>query len=158
MYSGQQFYDFMDVALRYMACKYKTQLDKCALCGWSMGSEISYEVTYLDRVRGANRLALTISHDGGMMPDPENMSVGKEFTRNLYNGVYGDDAFADKHYYLYAGTEPQIGYMRNTSQVITHFGGTVERLILDEGAGHDGFCRHPKYHEDALDIFFRLTQ
>ncbi len=157
MYSGQQFYEFMDVALRYMKYKYHAQLDKCALRGWSLGSEISFEVTYLDRVSGNNRLALTISHDGGMRPNPDDMSVGKEFTRNLYDGVYGDDAFEGAHFYLYSGAEPQIGYMRNTAQVITAFGGVVERLVLDEGAGHDGFYRHPQYHEDALDIFFRLT-
>jgi len=133
----------MDVALRYMKYKYHAQLDKSALRGWSLGSEISYEVTYLDRASGNNRLALTISHDGGMRPNPDDMSVGKEFTRNLYDGVYGDDAFEGAHFYLYSGAEPQIGYMRNTAQVITAFGGVVERLVLDEGAGHDGFYRHP---------------
>lgn len=143
MVSGQQFYEFMDVALRYMETKYHAQLDKYALRGWSLGSEISYQVTYLDRVSGNNRLALTISQDGGMMPDADNMSVGKEFTRNLYDGVYGDDAFAGTSFYLYSGAEPQIGYMRNTAQVITSFGGVVERLALDVGAGHDGFYRHP---------------
>ncbi|NOZ07090.1 MAG: hypothetical protein GXP41_12190 [Chloroflexi bacterium] len=157
MYSAQQFYEFMDVALRYMEYKYHTQLDKCALRGWSLGSEISYEVTYLDKTSGNHRLALTISHDGGMMPDPDNMSVGKEFVRNLYDGVYGDKAFAGTHFYLYSGLEPQIGYMRNTAQVITSFGGVVERLVTDEGAGHDGFYRHPQYHEEALAIFFQLT-
>jgi len=157
MYTAQQFYEFMDVALRYMEYKYHTQLDKCAYRGWSLGSEISYEVTYLDRTSGNPHLALTISHDGGMMPDPDNMSVGKEFTRNLYDGVYGNNPFAGTHFYLYSGLEPQIGYMRNTEQVITSFGGVVERLITDEGAGHDGFYRHPQYHEDALAIFFQLT-
>jgi len=157
MYSGQQFYEFMDVALRYMEYKYHAQLPKCAYRGWSLGSEISYEVTYLDRASGTNRLALTISHDGGMMPDPDNMSVGKEFTRNLYDGVYGDNAFAGAHFYLYAGEEMQIEHMRNTAQVIASFDGVVERLVLDEGAGHDGFYRHPQYHEDALELFFRLT-
>jgi len=157
MYSAQQFYEIMDVALRYMEYKYHAQLDKCALRGWSLGSEISYEVTYLDKISGNPRLALTISHDGGMMPDPDNMSVGREFTQNLYDGVYGADAFADTHFYLYSGAEPQIGYMRNTAEVISNFGGVVERLVLDEGAGHDGFYRHPQYHEDALSIFFGLT-
>ncbi len=157
MYSAQQFYEFMDVALRYMAYKYGAQLDKCAYRGWSLGSEISFEVTYLDRISDTNYLALTISHDGGMMPDTENMSVGKEFTQNLYDGVYGDDAFEGKHFYLYAGAEPQIGYMSNTEQVLTSFGGVVERLIADEGAGHDGFYLHPQYHEEALEIFFQLT-
>ena len=157
MYSGQQFYEFMDVALRYMAYKYGAQLDKCAYRGWSMGSGISYEVTYLDRSSGNNRLALTISHDGGMMPDPDDMSVGQEFTQNLYDGVYGDDAFEGKHFYLYAGAEPQIGYMSNTAQVLTSFGGVVERLVADEGAGHDGFYIHPQYHEEALNIFYQLT-
>ncbi len=157
MYSGQQFYEFMDVALRYMEYKYHAQLDKCAYRGWSMGSGISYEVTYLDRVNGTNYLALTISHDGGMMPDPSEMAVGREFVTNLYNGVYGQDAFAGKHFYLYAGYEPQIGYMRNTEQVITNFGGVVERMVADEGAGHDGFYRHPQYHQEALEIFFRLA-
>ena len=157
MYLAQQFYAIMDVALRYMEYKYHAQLDKCALRGWSLGSEISYEVTYLDKISGNPRLALTISHDGGMMPDPDNMSVGREFTQNLYDGVYGADAFADTHFYLYSGAEPQIGYMRNTAEVISNFEGVVERLVLDEGAGHDGFYRHPQYHEDALSIFFGLT-
>ncbi len=157
MYSGQQFYQFMDAALQYMEYKYKAQLDKCAFRGWSLGSEISYEVTYLDRVNGNGRLALTISHDGGIMPDPNDMAVGREFALDLYDGAYGDEPFNGAHFYLYAGEEIQIEHMRNTEQVITSFGGVVERLITDEGAGHDGFYRHPQYHEEALDIFFRLT-
>lgn len=157
MYSGEQFYEFMNVALQYMAWKYNTQLDKCAYRGWSMGSGISYEVTYLDRINGTNYLKLTISHDGGMMPDPTQMSVGEEFVTNLYNGVYGYDAFSGTHFYLYAGQKGQAEYMRNTAQVITSFGGTVEQLIEDVDAGHDGFYRHPQYHEEALQIFFRLA-
>jgi hypothetical protein len=92
-----------------------------------------------------------------MMPDPSQMSVGKEFVTNLYNGVYGDSAFTGTHFYLYAGGREQAGYMRNTEEVITRFGGTVERLIEDVDAGHDGFYRHPQYHEEALEIFFRLA-
>ncbi len=157
MYSGEQFYDFMNVALQYMAYKYNAQLDKCAYRGWSMGSGISYEVTYLDRINGTNYLALTISHDGGMMPDPSKMAVGREFVTNLYDGVYGQDAFEGKHFYLYAGQKEQADYMRNTAEVITAFGGVVERLVEDVDAGHDGFYRHPQYHEEAIEIFFRLT-
>jgi len=157
MYSAQQFYDFMNVALQYMAYKYNAQLDKCALRGWSLGSEISFEVTYLDRVNGTNYLALTISHDGGMMPDASKMSVGREFVTDLYNGVYGQDVFEGKHFYLYAGQRGQAENMRNTAEVITNLGGVVERLVEDVGAGHDGFYRHPQYHEEALEIFFRLA-
>lgn len=157
MFSAQQFYQFMDAALRYMAYKYDAQIDKTVYRGWSLGSGISFEVTYLDKINGSNYLALTISHDGGMRPDPEEMSVGREFTRDLYDGVYGDDAFAGAHFYLYAGEEEQIAYMKNTEQVITSFGGVVERLATDPGAGHDGFYRHPQYHEEALEIFFRLA-
>ncbi len=157
MFSAQQFYQFMDTALRYMADKYDAQIDKTAYRGWSLGSEISFEVTYLDKINSSNYLALTISHDGGLKPDPAEMSVGREFTRGLYDGVYGDDAFADAHFYLYAGEEKQIANMKNTEQVITSLGGVVERLVEDSGAGHDGFYRHPQYHEDALELFFRLT-
>jgi hypothetical protein len=155
MYSGQQFYQFMDIALRYMQYKYHTQLDNCALRGWSFGSEISYEVTYLDRVSGHSRLALTISHDGFMRPNPADMSVGQEFTQNLYDGVYGTDAFSGTHFYLYAGDVHSD--ITNTVQVITTYGGVVERAIIDAGAGHDGFYRHPQYHEEALSIFFSLA-
>ncbi len=158
MYSAQQFYQFMDVALRYMEYKYGAQLDKCAYRGWSMGSEISFEVTYLDKSSGSNRLALTISHDGGMMPDPNDMSVGREFVTNLYNGVYGDQAFSGCHFYLYGGMEEQIAYMNNTADVISAHAGVVERLVEDWGAGHDGFYTHPQYHEEAVQIFLDLTQ
>ncbi len=155
MYSAQQFYEFMDVALRYMEYKYHAQLDRCALRGWSFGSEISYEVTYLDRANGRNRLALTISHDGFMRPDPDEMGVGREFTQNLYDGLYGSDAFSGTHFYLYTGDAHTN--ITNTMQVITNFGGTVERMVVDAGIGHDGFYRHPQYHEEALEIFYRLT-
>ncbi len=158
MFSGEQFYEFMDVALRYMEYKYKAQLNKCAYRGWSLGSEISFEVTYLDRINGKNRLALTISHDGGMMADPVSMSVGEEFVTNLYNGVYGDKPFEGTHFYLYAGEKEQIGNMRNTQEVITAHAGVVERLVEDENAGHDGFYIHPQYHEEAIGIFFNLTK
>lgn len=157
MYSGQQFYDFMNIALQYMAKNYNAQINKTAMRGWSLGSEISFEVTYLDKVNGTNYLALTISHDGGLRPDPETMSVGKDFARDLYAGAYGDAPFADTHFYLYAGNDEQSSHMKNTEQVITSYGGTVEKLILDENAGHDGFYRHPQYHEEALEIFFELA-
>ena len=157
MYSGEQFYEFMDTALRYMAYKYNAQLDKCAYRGWSMGSGISYEVAYLDRINGTNYLRLTISHDGGMMPDPSKMSVGREFVTNLYNGVYGQDALEGKHFYLYAGEEPQAGYMRNTAEVIPNFGGIVERYVEDIGAGHGGFFEHPQYHHEAAELFLQLA-
>ena len=156
MYSGEQFYAFMDTALRYMAYKYNAQLDKCAYRGWSMGSAISFEVTYLDKIKGTHYLKLTISHDGGMWPDPSQMAVGREFVTNLYNGMYGDDAFEGKHFYLYAGKE-QAKIMRNTAEVIPKFGGVVERLVEDLSAGHDGFFEHPQYHEEAIEIFFRLA-
>ncbi len=157
MYSGEQFYQFMDIALKYMAYRYNAQLDKCAYRGWSMGSEISFEVTYLDRINGTNYLKLTISHDGGMNPDASQLSVGREFVTNLYAGVYGDDVFLDRHFYLYAGQEGQAAYMRNTAEVITRNGGVVEALIEDIGAGHAGFFLHPQYHEEALRIFFQLA-
>jgi hypothetical protein len=157
MYSGEQVYVFMDTALQYMGYKYNAQPDKVAYRGWSMGSGISYQVTYLDKVNGTNYLRLTISHDGGMMPDPSQMSVGREFVTDLYNGVYGDAPFAGTHFYLYAGEESQAGYMRNTAEVITNLGGVVERLVEDIGAGHGGFFKHPQYHEEALEIFFRLA-
>jgi len=157
MFSGQQFYAFMNAALRYMEHAYNAQLDKCAYRGWSQGSGISYEVTYLDRINGTDYLRLTISHDGGMMLDASEMSVGREFVTNLYDGVYGLDAFEGKHFYLYAGEPGQAKYMRNTAEVITNLGGVVEQLIEDVNAGHDGFYRHPQYHEEALDIFFRLA-
>ncbi len=157
MYSAQQFYAFMDTALRYMAARYNSQVEKSALRGWSLGSEISFEVTYLDRINGTNYLALTISHDGGMRPNPEEMAVGREFTRDLYDGVYGEDVFAGKHFYLYAGQPGQAGYMRNTAEVITNLGGVVEQLVEDIEAGHDGFYRHPQYHEEAIQIWFGLA-
>ena len=157
MYSGEQVYAFMNVALQYMADKYNAQVDKCAYRGWSQGSGISYEVTYLDKINGTNYLKLIISHDGGMMPDPSQMSVGREFVTNLYNGVYGQDAFEGAHFYLYAGEPEQAEYMHNTAEVIPNYGGVVERLVEDIGAGHGGFFAHPEYHEEALEIFFRLA-
>jgi len=33
----------------------------------------------------------------------------------------------------------------------------VERYVEDIGAGHGGFFEHPQYHEEALQIFFRLA-
>jgi|GEM_PF-6250680 len=35
--------------------------------------------------------------------------------------------------------------------------GVVERLVEDVDAGHDGFYRHPQYHEEAIEMFFRLA-
>lgn len=121
-----------------------------------MGSAISFEVTYLDKINGTNYLKLTISHDGGMWPDPSQMAVGREFTTNLYNGVYGDAPFEGSHFYLYAGKE-QAKIMRNTAEVISNLGGVVERVVEDLSAGHGGFFEHPQYHEEALQIFFQMT-
>jgi len=35
--------------------------------------------------------------------------------------------------------------------------GVVERRMGDVNTGHDGFYRHPQYHEEAIEIFFRLA-
>ena len=157
MHPAEHVFTFMDTALRYMAYKYDAQLDKSAYRGWSQGSEISFQLAYLDRVNGTDYLRLLIAHDGGMKTDPSEMSVGKVFTTDLYNGVYGEDAFAGKHFYLYAGDEKQAENMRNTVEVITSHGGIVERYVEDIGAGHGGFFEHPQYHEDALEIFLQLA-
>ena len=157
MFTAEQFYEFMDIALRYMEYKYDAQINKCIYRGWSMGSEISYQVTYLDRYYDKNRIVLTISHDGGMMIDPSDMSVGKEFTTNLYAGVYGESPFAGTRFYLYAGSPAQVNYMINTKEVITNFGGEVVQLIKEPDAGHDGFYRHPQYHIEAIEMFIALT-
>ncbi|MFQ6102430.1 MAG: hypothetical protein ACE5OS_14555 [Anaerolineae bacterium] len=131
MYSAEQVYAFINTALQYMAYKYNAQLDKCACRGWSLGSEISFQLAYLDRVNGA-------------------------FTTDLYNGVYGDDAFEGRHFCLYAG-KSQAKIMHHTAEVIPKFGGVVEQLVEDLEAGHDGFFVHPQYHEEAIEIFLRLA-
>lgn len=81
---------------------------------------------------------------------PDNMSVGKEFVTNLYNGVYGQDVFAGKHFYLYADERGAADYMRNTAEVIINFGDVVEQLAEDVDAGLDGFYRHTQYRQEAI--------
>ncbi len=158
-FDARQVYAFMDVALRYMAYRYGHQIGKAAFRGWSFGSEISYEVTYWDRHLETNYLALTISHDGGMRPDPSEMGIGKEFTSRLYAGLYGEDPFAGSRFYLYSGEEPQITYMAHTARVLSARGGQIVRLVLEDGAGHAGFFKPPEtFHRDAIKWFLFLTE
>ncbi len=151
-------YSLLATALEYVGLHYEADVHQAAYEGFSRGSAIAYQVAYWDRTLGSDYFALFICHSGGMH-DP-----GPPFIEGLRAGKWGDDVFQGQHFYMYCGLkDKQWGqamcqYMHNAEQIVTKYGGTVERFIEDPEGGHADFLLTDTYYEDALQVWFRLTE
>jgi len=150
-------YQLLTTALEYMAQEYDADIHKAAYEGFSRGSAISYEIAYLDRTIGTNHFALFICQSGGMH-DP-----GPPFIESLRAGELGNNVFEGQHFFMYCGMQDEqwgsamCDYMHNAEQLVTEYGGTVERFIEDPQGGHAGLLKTDAYYEDAIETWFELT-
>lgn len=154
----QKVYGFINMALKYMKNKYDIDLSKCAYTGFSRGSAISYEITFLDKFLKKNFFALTISHSGGIPPD-----MPTQFFRELQKGTFGESPYKDAHFFMYAGLQDeewgdkQGKFMQYTSKILQKYGATIEELIIDPFGTHGGYHKNKEYHERAIKKFMELT-
>lgn len=151
-------YQVIDAGMRYLIWKYGAQQGKAAYEGFSRGSSISYEVTYWDKAGGANYIAFTISHSGGM---PANQPT--PFFTKVTQGAYGATPFSGAHFYMYCGMlDEEWGtqmcqYMNDARTLIEPRGATIERFIQDASGGHAGYKTLSDYHQVAVQKFLALT-
>ena len=89
---------------------------------------------------------------------------GPPFIQDLRAGVWGDDVFEGQHFYMYCGMKDEewgtamCDYMHNAEQTVVEYGGIVERFIEDPEGSHGGFMLNKAYYEDALRVWFELTE
>ena len=158
-FDNDKVYHLIDTALGYMEYKYGADLQKVAYEGFSRGSAISYEVTYLDKSSGNNYFALTISHSGGIPFDSY-----PQFIDDLLAGEYGTSAFSGKNFFLYCGMEDDHGedttmcaQMENAYNIITEYGANVVEFIEDSDGEHNGYHADEENHRAAVEWFIELT-
>ena len=105
--------------------------------GFSMGSAISYAVTFLDRQAPAPYFAVTIANSGSMAEDylPN---------RPFLSGEAGAQPFAHTHWILYCSEHDQeqrqaCERMAWGAEQLERLGGAVDLFIRDPQGPHGGF-------------------
>ena len=154
-------YSLLATGLEYVRAEYGADVDKVAYEGFSRGSAIAWEIAYWDRALGRDYFDLFICHSGGMR-DP-----GPPFVEGLRAGAWGDDVYEGQRFYMYCGMKdrepkvvgtPRCEWMHDAEQSVIEYGGTIERFIEDPEGGHADFLLTEGYYEDALEIWFELTE
>ncbi len=117
--------------------------------GFSMGSAISYAMTFLDQQADKLYFAVTISNSGSMADDyPPN--------RPFLSGEAGEKPFLETHWILYCSEHDEeqknaCNRMEWGAQQIEKLAGVVELFIRDPRGPHGGFMR-PENLKRAMDL------
>ena len=157
-FSPLETYSLVALALRYMTEAYGADPSRTALVAFSTAAARSYEITYWDRALGTDYFALTISHAGGI-PTEHPMP----FVTRLLAGEFGETPFAGARFFMYCGMKDEAwgpescARMRNAEQIVTDYGGLVERFIEDPEGTRRGYRLNPEWHEAGVETFLRLT-
>lgn len=156
--SPQEVYKIIEISVKYMNQKYGSSLNKCAYIGFSRGSVTGYEITFLDKAKGNNYLALTICHSGHMPPD-----MLTPFFQRLLKDEFGKEAYLGKNFFVYCGMkdeeweERQCDYMKFSKSIVEEYGGKIVGDIIDPNGKHLGLRLNKQYHENAIKKFIELT-
>ncbi len=152
----------IDKAMRFLQKRYGVTPRVGALCGFSRGSAVSYEVAYLDR-RNAGHLDFIISHSGGIPTDnvvaPGESNTPGKFYADLTSGKLGSDAMSGCVFFLYAGCKDEewgtkmCAYMEYTRDVLQRTGAKVAECIIDPNGKHMGYRTNREYHDRAIRYF-----
>ena len=163
--TGDKIYHRIDEVLRYLEKSDGVRPDKVALSGFSRGSAMSYEVTWLD-LQSNRYFDLTISHSGGVHSDgviaPLESSKPGVFLSKWLNGELGPTAFAGSHFFLYAGMKDEqwgtqmADYIARARDLLKGSGGDVVECIIDPNGTHMGYLRTPEYHERSMKAFMKI--
>jgi len=159
-------YRLIDRALHYAAERHGANLNKVALCGFSRGGAISYEVAWRD-AQEHRHFRLVICHSGGVPADAVVASGESwhpdQFFGRLNSGQLGANGLQGVNFFLYSGDRDEewgtrmSEQMAHTQRVLTRAGATVLEWAHDENGGHMGFRANSQIHEKAVGYFLRLT-
>ncbi|MBS4097136.1 MAG: hypothetical protein KGZ83_09930 [Sulfuricella sp.] len=165
-YSATQVYRIIHKALQHVKERYGNDLSRVAYVGFSRGSAVSYETTYLDRM-GYRYFDLTISHSGGIPTSlavaPTSSSDPDLFFSNLTYGRLGSNPLAGTKFFLYCGEKDEqwgtemCKQFDNANSLIQKNGGTVVEFIRDADGTHAGYRANSAYHEKGVSQFISAT-
>ncbi len=140
--------------------------ERVAVCGFSRGGAVSYELAWLDRM-GSKRFDLVIAHSGGISLDnriaPREGGAVDPFLDDLTSGRLGDDALAGTRFFLYSGDRDEnwgtgmSEKMAHAQEVIERTSGEVVERVRDPDGGHLGYRQDRRIAERAIGHFLRLT-
>lgn len=157
-------YKVIDAALKHMKSKYGAEVNKSAYRGFSRGGLISYEVMQIDRTKGTNYFALTLSLSGGQS---SSLTPGKfdrtVFMDKLERGQYGANPFLGASFFLYCGLKDETwgtlqgDYMRYTDSTMRKYGANVSRLLIDPDGKHEGYQTNAGAQASGISFFLALT-
>lgn len=165
-YSATQVYRIIHKALQHVKEHYGNDLSRVAYVGFSRGSAVSYETTYLDR-QGYQYFDLTISHSGGIPTSlavaPKSSSDPDLFFSNLTYDRLGSNPLAGTRFFLYCGEKDEqwgtemCKQFDNANSLILKNGGTVVEFIRDAAGTHAGYRANSAYHEKGVSQFISAT-
>ncbi|MBF0376124.1 MAG: hypothetical protein HQK72_01455 [Desulfamplus sp.] len=165
-FSAAQVYRIISKGLQHLKDKYGNDLERIAYVGFSRGSAVSYETTYID-LMSKHYFDLTISHSGGIpteVPMNPKQDTPDVFFANLIYNRLGNEAMSGTKFFLYCGEKDeewgtqmceQIEYAK--AQIESH-GGTVVEIIHDVNGFHAGYRNILEYHKRGVEHFIELTK
>ncbi len=165
-FPADQIYSVIDEGLQYINATYNMSPDKVALEGFSRGSAMSFETTYIDLAE-KHYFDYVIAFSGGIAEDsllePKSSDVPYSFFEDLQSGKLGDQVFAGTHFFLYCGMKDEnwgttmCDKMDNSQKWIEATGGEVVELVKDPNGVHRGLVLNEEYHRDSYEWFVDLT-
>jgi surfactin synthase thioesterase subunit len=113
-------YDLIERALHYSAAKRHADPDKAALCGFSRGGAVSYEVAWRDACQ-RHHFRMIICHSGGVPADavvaPGETWRPDRFFSRLNREELAPSAMRGCNFFLYSGDKDGEWGLRMTQQM-----------------------------------------
>lgn len=149
-------------SLHFVRARYGVDPRKVALCGFSRGAAVSFEVAWLD-AQDQRNFRLVICHSGGIPREVRaplrDESASPSFFARINQGELGSDSYRGCHFFLYSGDRDEqwgreMSYqMEHATKVVPQAGGVIVKWIRDPRGGHAGYRRRSEYHEEAIRAF-----
>ncbi len=155
-----------DRALHFAGTQHHADPAKAALCGFSRGGAVSYETAWRD-AQEHRHFKLVICHSGGVPPNavtaPGEGWRPNTFFSRLNAGTLGAESYHGLNFFLYSGDrDEQWGtqmseQMANAQKVLPLAGAKVAAWVRDPRGVHMGYRKTASIHEQAIQLFLRLT-
>jgi predicted esterase len=159
--------ELIERALHHAAERYHADPDRAALCGFSRGGAVSYEVAWRDAGRHRH-FRLIICHSGGVPPDsvvaPGEGWHPDRFFGALNRGELGASALKGCNFFLYSGDRDEqwglrmSAQMANAARVLPLAGARVLEWVRDPEGGHRGYRTRADIQEKAIRYFLRAER
>ena len=157
----------VDRALHHAAVKDKADPGKVALCGFSRGGAVSYEVAWRD-AQGHRHIKLAICHSGGVplnaVVTPRSPTAPDVFFGKLNAGQLGADSYHGCAFFLYSGDQDEewgarmSEQMAHAQEVLPKAGARVVEWVRQPQGRHMGFRKDPDVHAKGIRWFEELTK